>query len=459
VSLKNPDHVVVLAGRCCRAAVIFGPRGNAALPMKRTFWRTVPIFPLVLSSRSVIHIVMSKKAGFGAVLCFVAWAVLADPAADQARLAAANTGFAFDLLKQIAGEQPNANIFISPFSVSTVLQMVANGAVGDTKAEMQRVLKTTGLPPEVLNAACQELNQSLNSQTNVILNLANAIWFQEGIRLKPGFVATNGRFFQAGLAPVDFKKPESAKIINDWADNSTHGKIKDVVQWPFDPLTRVILANAIYFKGQWAHPFDKSATKPRAFHLAKGGTKPTPMMWQRKTFDYQEGDGFQAVRLPYAGGRLQMYLFLPNTNSSPAKLLAGMDNNTWRDKILSGFRDREGTLAFPRFKLDYDVALNDPLQALGMRHAFEDADFSAMASEQLFVSKVKQKSFVEVNEEGTEAAAVTTVEMEGMAIMKPIKPFEMIVDRSFFFVIEDDKTQSILFMGVVYDPAGQGGGG
>jgi serpin B len=399
---------------------------------------------------------MSKKLGFGVLLCFASLIVLVASPADQEKLAMANTGFAFDLLKQIAGEQPNANVFISPFSVSSVLQMVANGAASDTKTEMQRVLKTTGLAPDSLNSACKDLNESLNSQTNVILNLASAIWFQEGIHLKPGFVATNSRFFHAGLAPVDFQKPASAQIINDWADNSTHGKIKDVVQWPFDPLTKVILANAIYFKGQWAHPFDKSATKPRAFHLARGETKPTSMMWQRKTFDYQEGDDFQAVRLPYAGGRLQMYLFLPNPSSSPAKLLAGMDSNTWRDKILPGFRDREGTLAFPRFKLEYDVVLNDPLEALGMRHAFDDADFSAMASEHLFVSRVKQKSFVEVNEEGTEAAAVTTGVMAAGIAMEPPKPFEMIVDRPFFFVIGDDKTQSILFMGLVFDPAGPG---
>jgi serpin B len=414
--------------------------------------------PNQAAKQSFMNLVPSFKAGRKALpailLCFSNLAAFADSPADPAKLAAANTGFAFDLLKQITVEQPNANVFISPFSVSSLLQMAANGAAGDTKTEIQRVLKTTGLPPESLNTACKDLNQSLNSQTNVILNLANAIWFQEGIRLKPGFVATNGRFFQAELAPVDFRKPDSAKIINDWADNNTHGKIKDIVQWPFDPLTRVILANAIYFKGQWAQPFDKNATKPRAFHLANGGTKPTPMMWQRKTFSYQEGDGFQAARLPYAGGRLQMYLFLPNTSSSPAKLLASMDNDTWRDKILPRFRDREGTLAFPRFKLEYEVTLNDPLEALGMRHAFDDADFSAMASERLFVSKVKQKSFADVNEEGTEAAAVTTGVMAGAIAMEPPKPFEMIVDRPFFFVISDDQTKSILFMGVIYDPAG-----
>jgi serpin B len=402
-----------------------------------------------------------RKTSFGVLLCFAGLTALAASPGDQEKLASANTGFAFDLLKQIAREQTNHNIFISPFSVSSVLQMVANGAVGDTKAEMQRVLKTTGLPPEVLNAACKELNQSLNSQTNVILNLANAIWFQEGIRLKPGFVATNGRFFQAELAPVDFKKPESAKIINDWADNSTHGKIKDVVQWPFDPLTRVILANAIYFKGKWDRPFDKQATKDHAFNVLPGGTpKQVATMWQHGHFNYQQGDGFQAVRLPYAGGHLQMYLFLPDTNSSPTKLLADLNADTWRDKILPKFQDKEGTLALPRFKLDYDVTLNDPLKALGMRQAFSNgADFSAMADEPLFVSEVKQKSFIEVNEEGTEAAAVTTVAMATNAAFRPEKPFEMIVDRPFLFVIGDDSTKSILFMGVICDPAGQGGGG
>ena len=381
--------------------------------------------------------------------------------AEQEKLATANTGFAFDLLKEIAREQPGTNVFISPFSVSSVLQMVANGAVGDTKAEMQRVLKTTGLPPEALNVAGRDLNQSLNSQANVILNLANAIWFQEGFHLKPGFVATNSRFFQAKLAPLDFRKPESAQTINDWADNRTHGKIKDVVKYPFDPLTRVILANAIYFKGKWKDPFDKSQTKPRMFRLPNGESKQAPMMWQHRHFGYQENDDFQAVRLGYAGRHLEMIVFLPKTNSNPQNILTKLSAGSWQDDILSQFADREGTLVFPKFELKYEVQLKDLLKALGMKSAFAmDANFSAMADEPLFVSEVKQKSFVEVNEEGTVAAAVTGVHMTAIGVTRaPEKPFEMIVDRPFFFVIEDDKTQSILFMGVVYDPAGQGGGG
>ena len=396
------------------------------------------------------------KVWTGLLVCFVGLAVRADPSMDSAKLAAANTGFAFDLFQQIVKEQPDANVFISPFSVSTVLQMVGNGAAGGTKTEMQSVLKITGLPAGPLNEACRNLNQSLASLPDVTLSLANGIWYQNGIRLRPAFVDENKNYFLAELAGVDFTKSKSADIINSWAEKQTRGKIKEVVQFPFPPLTRVILANAIYFKGKWVKPFDKNQTRPQAFYR-RGGEKQVPLMWQRGHFSYQEGDGYQAVRLPYAGARLQMYLYLPATNSSLAKLLADLNGDTWRSKILPQFVDREGTLALPRFKLDYDVKLNRPLEALGMRSAFTSAaDFSAMADEPLFVSEVKQKSYVEVNEEGTEAAAVTTGTMRATAIFQPLEPFEMIVDRPFFFVIEDNQTQCILFMGLVFDLAGQG---
>ena len=395
------------------------------------------------------------KVWAGLLICFTSVAVRADSPADRATLASANTGFAFNLLKQIVKEQPDANVFISPFSVSTVLQMVGNGAAGETRTEMQDVLKTAGLQTGSLNEACRNLNQSLTSLPDVTLDLANGIWYQKEIQLKPAFVAENKNFFLAELGGVDFAKPKSADIINGWAEKETRGKIKDVVQFPFPPLTRVILANAIYFKGKWVKPFDKNQTKPHVFHLP-GGEEQAPLMWQRGHFNYEAGDGFQAVQLPYAGGRLQMCVFLPATNSDPAKLLADLNGDTWRDKIRSRFMDREGTLALPRFKIEYKVVLNDPLKALGMRQAFDQrADFSAMAEtrEGLYVGEVWQKSFVDVNEEGTEAAAVTGVRMTALAAMRPLQPFEMIVDRPFFFVIGDEQTQSILFVGVVYNPS------
>jgi len=275
------------------------------------------------SSKIIVRKILS-----GVLPGFIGLSASQVSAQDSEKLAAANTGFAFDLLKEIAKEQPDKNIFISPFSVSTALQMVGDGAAGETKNEMQRVLKTDGLKASELNTACKGLNESLNSQSDVILNLANGIWYQQEFHLKPGFIAGNKNYFQAELAGVDFESPNSAQTINDWADKKTRGKIQDVVQFPFPPLTRVILANAIYFKGTWANPFDKSETKPHTFHLANGEMKQTSMMWQSRKFSYQEGDGFQAVRLSYTGDRLQMYLFLPTTNSSPQKLLADFDDKS-----------------------------------------------------------------------------------------------------------------------------------
>jgi serine protease inhibitor len=265
-----------------------------------------------------------SKLIFSIILAGVSirFSTLAICAQESEKLAAVNNSFAFDLLKQIEKEQPRENIFISPFSVSTALQMVGNGAAGETKAEMQRVLGTGSLPPDKLNAASKSLNQSLNSQPNVILNLANAIWCQNEFQLKSDFVAINKTFFQAELAGVNFNDPKSADIINDWADKKTHGKIKEVVQFPFPAFTKIIVANAIYFKGKWAEPFDKGQTKLRPFHLPNGGSKQTPMMRQHRHFSYQETDDFQAVRLGYSGKDLDMILVLPKTNSSPLKVLA-----------------------------------------------------------------------------------------------------------------------------------------
>jgi serpin B len=330
--------------------------------------------------------------------------------------------------------------------------MVGDGAAGQTKQEMESVLHLNGLAD--WNAAGKSLNESITSgQSNVTLNLANSIWFKQGVELKPAFAADCTDYFSAKAGALDFASPQSAQIINAWAEQNTHGRIKDIVQWPMDPLTRVILANAIYFKGTWLHEFDKNATKDRAFTLPDGTQKQVPMMQQHGHFAYFQADGFQAARLPYAGERLQMYLFLPDPGTGIAKLLAGFNGTNWQDKILTQFRNREGTVILPRFKLNYNVVLNGPLEALGLKQAFSPAaDFSAMSGEKLFLSQVKQKSFVEVNEEGTEATAVTTGTMHAMAVMRPEPPFEMILDHPFFFVIGDEATRSILFMGIVSDP-------
>ena len=374
--------------------------------------------------------------------------------ADLQKLMAANNTFAFDLMGQVARGQRDANVFLSPFSVSSALQMVENGAAGQTKMEMQQVLHTANQLPAALNQSFKELNQSLLSRKDVTLNLANGIWFKQGFHLKPDFVAQNKNFFKAELAGVDFDNPKSAQTINNWAEKQTQGRIKDIEKFPFDPMIRLILANAIYFKGKWFIPFDKSQTKPRDFHLPSGKTKATPTMMQSREFGYQETPDFQAVRLFYEG-RFQMEVFLPAKNSSPLKLLESFKTGeNWQNNIEAGFHGRQGTLMLPKFKMECAVRLNEPLETLGMKRANSIiAEFPAMADEPLFISEMKQESFVEVDEKGTEAAAVTGISVTAMgAEFEPPKPFEMIVDRPFLFVISDTISDSILFTGIVSDP-------
>jgi serpin B len=375
---------------------------------------------------------------------------------DQQKLAAANNSFAFKLLKQLAKDQPTKNIFISPYSASTVLQMVGNGAAGQTKSEMQQVLGTTGLSSATVNGANKDIAQSLNSgNTNVILTIANAIWYRQGAPVKPEFMACNQQFFGATVDALNFVDPHSVDIINGWASDKTHGRISHLADGMISRDTRLFLANVVYFKGKWAEPFDAKDTKDRPFYLRGGGQKNLPMMTQTKTFTYRRGTGYQAVRLPYQGENLAMYVFLPDTNSSPEKLLDIMNGDTWQSVTKPGFSEKEGTVVLPKFKLEYNVELKEPLQALGMKTAFEPlgADFSGIAP-QLFISAARQKTFVEVKEEGTEAAAVTGIGVATQGIaMPPPNPFKMIADRPFLFLIEDNQTGTILFMGVMFDPA------
>lgn len=398
---------------------------------------------------------LGVKRLLGSVALSLAAAVAS--AGDPAGLAQAGNGFAFSLFNQISQSASAQNIFISPYSVSVALQMLCNGAEGKTMAEIQAALNTEHLPPDEINGFYKDLNASLTSQTNATLDLSNSIWFNKGFELKPAFVATNEAFLGAILGSVNFETPESAETINHWASDSTRGRIDGVVSFPFPARTEVILANAIYFKGEWAEKFDQRMTKKCYFYLPGGMIKQTPMMSRHGKFQYEEGDGFQAVELPYAGDRLQMILVLPATNSSPAKLLAGFNGTNWNDRILSRFSNREGTVVFPKFTMNSRLLLNKPLQALGMQEAFVPgtANFSGMSADPLVVSEVLQKSFVDVNEQGTEAAAVTVVTIRATIAMRPLAPFEIVVDRPFFFVISDKPTGAILFMGIVSDPTAQ----
>ena len=251
-------------------------------------------------------------------------------------------------------------------------------------------------------------------------------------------------FFGAEIAALDFNSPQAIATINDWVNTNTNGKIEKIVEI-INPLTMLFLINAIYFKGNWQDEFDKAMTRPGIFHLANGNQKQVQMMRREGEYPYFRGENFEATSLPYGDGRLGMYIFLPNPDSNINEFLEKLNTENWKGWI-SQFRDREHDMMLPRFKLEYEVKLNDTLKALGMEVAFSGgADFSGMG-QNLFISEVRHKTFVEVNEEGTEAAAVTVVipDASGPPVFR--------VDRSFFFTIYDAETETILFMGTVTEP-------
>ena len=373
---------------------------------------------------------------------------------DLSKLAVANNTFAFNLLKQLSAGQPGASIFVSPYSAATALQMASTGAAGRTKTEMQQVLDTTNLTASELGEMSKATSDFLNTKSkNVILTTANALWYRQGAVLKPAFVEANQNFFSSTVKALDFGNAPAAEAeINQWASDQTHGRITGIADGMINQYTDLILANAIYFKGKWLDPFDAKLTKERPFHLLDGAAKNLPMMEMSKKFTYRQGSGYQAVRLPYMGYDLAMYVFLPDPGSSPAKLLQIMNGESWQKITVPGFSEREGFLVLPKFKLENSLELNQSLEALGMKTAFNQkgADFSGMFSDPHSISEVRQKAFVEVGEEGTEAAAVTGIAVAANAIeMNPPKPFEMIVDRPFLFAIVDARSGMILFAGVV----------
>ena len=367
----------------------------------------------------------------------------------DARLVAANTKFGFNLFNTLSKEQPNKNIFISPTSVALALSMTYNGVSGETKQEMTKVLEFTGMTPQQINAANQALQNSFQkADPNVQVLIANSLWAQQGFSLKPEFMQTNQKYYNANLTELDFSNPQALSIINNWVSQKTQGKIDKIVD-KISPGGVLFLINAIYFKGNWQTPFDKSQTANKTFSLTDGSSKQHPMMSQKGNFGYYETDQFQAVSLPYGKeGALAMYIFLPNSNSNLPTFLQQLTLENW-NKWMQEFANRNGTIEIPRFKIEYEVELENTLTALGMAGFFysSKADFSPMTDNDVAVDSVKHKTFVEVNEEGTEAAAVTST-----GLTRSGSPFQMNVNRPFFSAIQDQSTGTILFMGTIVDP-------
>ncbi len=355
--------------------------------------------------------------------------------------------FGLNLFQQLVQEYPGQNVFISPLSVSAALGMAYSGAGGETRAQMKQVLSFSGLTPEQINQSYQQLFSYLTGlDSNVRIEIANSIWYDARYTVKDSFIETNRKYFGVEIAPLDFGSATAAAIMNSWVNRSTHGKISRMVEKPLDPFMVMSLLNAIYFKGTWTNPFQMTTGD---FFLSSSGAKqPITMMLITNSMQYYDKPGLQIVDLPYGEGAYSMTIILPRQDMDINQFVLSLTEEKLNDWMLE-LSMKEGSLALPRFKLEYETSLNEALQLLGIQDAFDarKADFSGMSDNPgLVISNVKHKTFVEVNEIGTEAAAATG---KTINIGPGPQPFVMDVNRPFVYMIRDRDTNTIFFIGRV----------
>lgn len=386
-----------------------------------------------------------------------------------ASLSAAHNAFGFSLFDRILQTQQDnsKNIMISPASIHLALSMVYAGSSGATQEEMGNALQVGNLKPNSLNQESQSLIRSLSRRNDVNLSIANSLWLNtaRGFQFRQDYQNDMGKYYLASAQALNFDdEPASANMINGWVSENTNGKIKSIVSQGELPNYEAALINAVYFKGKWAEPFDKKLTQNRAFATSGNSQLQVPMMSQSGDYSYFEENGIlgnhvlQAIKLPYGNAsdpkeRLNMYVFLPDRITD----FAFLDENKWNE-LKSRFSRQKGTILLPKFKYEYEKELVPQLKELGMRTAFSGlADFSKMSEMAVQIGTVKHKTYIETNEEGSEAAAVTLIGMLTSAGpgYNPPKPFYMEVNKPFFYAIVDDGTGEILFMGVVNNPLAQ----
>jgi serpin B len=378
------------------------------------------------------------------------------PLADRAAMVEGNNAFAIDLYGQLRTQ--SGNLFFSPDSISTALAMTYAGARGDTATEMAKTLHFT-LPPQRLHPAMGGLLGDLNApHDGYKLRMANALWAQQGYTFLDDFLKLTNSDYGAGFKQVDFKDAtEAARLtINQWVEQQTDDKIKDLLQpGVLSSSTRLVLTNAIYFKGDWQTQFDKAQTRDEDFHLSAAQNVKAPMMHREGGFNYFDGGTFQILEIPYKSAELSMIVLLPNDVGGMFALeqsLTAPNTRQWLGQLRPV---PKVIMTLPKFKMTQQFELQDTLGAMGMTLAFDaHADLSGMTGNREFsISAAIHKAYIDVNEEGTEAAAATAVVMRSMmARMQQPAPPVFRADHPFIFLIRDNRSGGILFMGRVTDP-------
>jgi len=383
------------------------------------------------------------------------------------KVVAAGNDFGFRLLHSLIASGNEDNVIVSPLSVSIALAMVFSGARGSTREAMARTLGIASLDEGQVSSANHQLLETLRKADPAVqLQIANALWVEAGFALNTSFVDQSRDYYDATAQSLDFSgNPESAvKTINAWVDHNTQGKIPTIID-TLSRQTRLVLTDAVYFKGRWSRPFEKTATQTRPFHLRTGASVMTPMMAQGGKYPYLDMPDFQAIRLTYGSGRFDMYIFLPHESPAPfshgsamSRFLKSLDETHWNDWINRMSGGSEGRIVLPKFELRYSKALKDSLSSLGMGVAFDRyrANLSSIPAQptHLWIDFVQHKTYLKVDEEGTEAAAATGIGVVASAVIAKPKPFEMVVDHPFFCAITGRDSGAILFAGMITNPAG-----
>jgi serine protease inhibitor len=372
-------------------------------------------------------------------------------AGEAAMKPSSNADFAFKLFAKTARDNTQ-NIVVSPFSVFQALSMVTNGAGGETRKQMAAVLGVSSDKFDALNSRNQDLMNTLNKNDKVKMQVANAIYCDREFTVKPSFVSLCKKNYFAEASSLDFRDPKTVTVINNWCSEKTHGKIPKIVE-KLTASDRMILLNSIYFKGGWETPFEASATVKKPFHPLTGDAKPVLMMSLTRRFTYLAEKDFQAVALPYAGQHQWMYIFLPAKGVDFTAFKTRFTKANW-DKWINACGSELVNLEMPKYTVNYSVELKDSLESMGMVSAFTPrADFTGIAAGgNLFIGKVTHKTFMDVNEEGTEAAAVTSVGMVTSCAPVRREPVKFHVDRPFVTALYDSDTQEVLFLGSVVSP-------
>ena len=378
------------------------------------------------------------------------------PEVKMSQIVDANNRFGFDLFTQLQQDStsPNKNIFVSPQSVAIALAMLRNGTAGATLQEITSTLKLEQLANTDIDSSYNKLLQTLTTaDEDLKLAIANSLWINQDVPLSEQFVKTTLDFYQGRVTNLDFADPAAKETINQWVASNTAHKITQIVDQT-SPEDALYLINAIYFKGSWTNKFDSQITAEQPFYLQSDTPKSVPMMSQTGDYRYYENEQFQAIRLPYGTkAEMGMYLFLPQPDSTLEQFNQQLNLANWQE-WLSQMRSQPGNVSLPKFKLEYDIELQNVLATLGISQAFNptQADFSTMTDSPVVIDTIKHKAVIEVNEEGSEAAAVTSIGVRITSAIPQEQPFNININRPFFFAIRDDITETILFMGNVVEP-------